>query len=177
MVLYFLVISLIFYVLSLLQNSFFWHFSLMGTVPDLVFIFFSLLVFFCKKNNYYEILIYSVIAGLLSDVFSASPVGVSVVIYTIIGFLMQKAHTMLTENKGLYPLSRFLPLWFFSYLSYLFVAKFIISGLILKQETVNWGTDIIWLVIYNLVIAIAGYYACAKWLPLKSKNRQLPLFK
>ena len=46
-----LVVIILFYIFALLQSSFFVHFSLLGAVPNLVFAFFALLVFFEKKGT------------------------------------------------------------------------------------------------------------------------------
>ena len=152
-------IIILFYFFAVLQNSFFAHFSLFGAVPNLVFIFFFLLIFFQKNNGYRNIFLYSIFAGLFLDIFSYTYLGVSVILLLLIGLIIKKVKSLLQENKdNEFPFIYFLPLFIISLILYdslliIFVAKF---NLMLALTSFNRG--FIAEVIYNLVISCLAFY-------------------
>ena len=112
-----LAIIFLFYLFTLLQVSFFVHFAFLGIVPNLIFILFSLFLFF-SEDGMYQILFLSIIAGLCLDVFSYSYMGQSVVILAVVGILFKKMQTSLNSKRDKQPFAYFWPLfliWFFVY--------------------------------------------------------------
>ena len=97
----FLVEIAVFYLLALLQNSFFIHFSLAGATPNLILALFLTLLFFGKKNNFYLFFL-SVLAGIFLDIFSAGYLGVSIIILFAIGLLAKKVQISLKEGEDNY---------------------------------------------------------------------------
>ncbi len=81
---------LLFYFLALFETSFLSHFSLWGQVPNLLLIALFLIIFFEKKiTDYFPV--EAVIAGFFSDIFSRRFLGVSVVIFFLASFLLERA--------------------------------------------------------------------------------------
>ena len=87
----FLLVIFFFYLFAVLQNSFFTHFNLFGAYPDLVFALFFTVIFFEKKENLNQVLLYSILAGFFLDVFSFARFGQNIIILLAIAFLLKKA--------------------------------------------------------------------------------------
>src|ERR1035437_4047733 len=117
-----LAIILIFYLFALLQNSFFAQFNLFGAVPNLVFIFFFLLVFFEKPNTYlpgnYQIIFLALIAGIFLDFLSFTYLGSSIMLLLGIGFSVKGVQSMLSNRDNDRPFFYFLPLFIIFFLVY-----------------------------------------------------------
>lgn len=162
----YLIIAISFYIFALLQNSFFVHFSLFGTVLNLVFAIFFTLIFFAGKNNFYQIAFISIIAGLFLDAFSYLRFGVSIMILLVIAFACKKIQGLLQEIKGNnFPFVYFLPL---------FLGAFLIYDL----ATGNFSFSINFLaeIIYNLFFASIIFYTYRKFFLPNENDRQLALF-
>jgi len=146
----YLIIVILFYFFALLQNSFLAHFNILGTAPNLVFIFFCILVFFenYPKNtpNFYRTIFFAITAGLFLDISSHSYLGICVVVLLIIGFSFKKIQVLLRNMEDNYPLIYFLSLFSVFFITYQFLLSVI-------------GFDFRFLVelIYNLAIATIGF--------------------
>lgn len=147
----YLVIIILFYFFALLQSSFFAHFTFFGSFPNLVFIFLFLLIFFGGKKMGADSIIYTVIAGLILDVFSASIFGVSVILLIALGFVVKKIQSSLNEKEDKYPFLYFLPLFLVCFLAYELLLALYLHSLVL-----NW-TFAAGLV-YNSACAGIGYF-------------------
>ena len=110
------------YIFALLQYSFLTQFSLFGTVPNLVFILFFLVVFFEKEDIDYKIIIWSAIAGIFLDLFSYNYLGLSTVLFIVLGFVFKKIQMSLKNTEGKYPFFYFLPL----FIIFLLITKYLI---------------------------------------------------
>jgi rod shape-determining protein MreD len=161
----FLIIILFFYIFALLQNSFFSHFNLFGAVPNLIFLFFFLLVFFLGKNNIYQVVFLAAIAGFFLDVFSFTYLGFSIVLLLIIGFLLKKTQSLLKNRQDNYSFIYFLPL-------------FIIFLLIYNAFSgMTFSSQVIFSIIYNSLAVSVLYYFYKKFFHEAVDDRQLNLFK
>lgn len=161
-----IVITVLFYLFAIMQNSFFAHFSLFGTVPNLVFIFFFTLIFFIGKNNYFQIIFIAIIAGLLLDIFSNMHFGTSIILLLVIGLAFKKIQSILQVKK-----SNDFP---FVYFLALFSAMLIIYDLALFRASFN----LIFLaeIAYNIIFATFAFHAYKKLLQPGADGRQLRLF-
>jgi rod shape-determining protein MreD len=161
----------------MLQNSFFAHFSLWGATPNLVFIFFLLLLFFEKNSRYYEMIFYAISAGLLLDIFSYTYFGLSAVLFLLIGFLAKRVQGALSEKKdNTFPIIYFLPLFLIFLLVYDLLSRSFLNKFNLMKIAPNmsgFAAEII----YNLLVAAIAFYVCKKFLKFGIDDRQLPLFK
>lgn len=161
----YLITIILFYFFAVLDNSLFAHFGLFGVVPNLVFILFYFLIFFEQKNNYYEIIFYSTIAGFFLDLFSPIYFGTSIVAMIIISLFTKKAQKLLRGGqKDNYPLAYFLPLFFISLLAYY---------LLLKGPTFSLLAE----TLYNLFFATIIFGIYKKFIFSRIDTRQLSLFK
>lgn len=146
----YIIIVFLFYLLAILQNSFFVHFNLFGATPNLVFILFFLLVFFEKNNASYKIIFYALFAGLFSDFFLSTYFGASIIIFLLIGFSVKKIQTLLKERENnQFPLIYFLPL----FLVFLVLHISLFEG---------FSPSLIPETAYNLFTAIIAFYAYKK---------------
>ncbi len=170
-------IIFIFYILALLQNSFFAHFSLLGSIPNLVFIFFFLLVFFEKKDkngrmdNNYWIIFLAVTAGFFLDIFSYSYLGPSILLLMVLGVLLKKIQLLLKNRENNYPFVYFLPLFIFFILVYDLLIWLYFYFLDPSKIILSFGSKTVYAVIYDLLIATVFFYTYKKTLSLKSNFR------
>jgi rod shape-determining protein MreD len=160
---YFIVV-VIFYFFALLQNSFFIHFNFLGATPNLVFIFFTVLLFFSALS--WENFFYAATGGLFLDFFSHTYFGISIIFLLAVGFLFKKIQSLLKENRGdSFPLVYFLPLFFMSFIAY---------DLLLRSAGFRIG--LLAEMAYNLLFAVIIFYIYKRFFQLKTDNRQLKLF-
>lgn len=162
----YLVITVLFYLFAVLQNSFFAHFNLFGEIPNLVFIIFFLLIFFEPKRpkGYpnYQVIFYAISAGLFLDFFAQTYFGVSIFILMVIGVATKKIQTLLREKiSNQFPFIYFLPL---------FLVSLIIYNLLLNVFSISG-------IIFNLLIACVFFYIYKKFFVSGLDDRQLKLIK
>lgn len=163
-----LVIIFLFYLFALLQNSFFVHFNLFGAVPNLVFILFFLLVFFendprgAPRN--YQIIFLAATAGIFLDVFSYTYIGPSIALLIIIGFLLKNTQTLLKNKEDNNPFIYFLPLFIVFLLVYNLSLGLYLYFLDPNKIMPVFGIGIIFLAIYNTIIASVFFYIYKKCL-------------
>lgn len=152
---------LLFYLFAILQGSFFAHYNAFGAIPNLVFIFFFLVIFFRLKMDYAAVF-YAVIAGFFLDILSYTFLGPSAVLLLVIGFLAKKMQTSLKEKKDKYPFAHFAPLfiiWFALYgLSWAAYLYFFDPSHLLISLNFSFLAGII----YNLMLASLGFFVFKK---------------
>ena len=173
----YLIIFILFYILAILQNTFFVHFSLLGSIPNLVFAFFVVLTFFEQKSNHYQIIFYAISAGLFLDFFSYTYFGVSVVLLLFTGFFIKKAQSLLQEKRGnKFPLSYFLPLFLVSIIVYDLFLKVFLNKFGLNQVFLIFSWSYLAEIVYNLLFAFIIFSFYKKFFQTNADNRQLKLF-
>lgn len=169
----YIIIIILFYFLAVLQNSFFTHFNLFGSGPNLVFILFFILIFFSAKSEPslgQTVIFYAIIAGLFMDLFSPDFFGPSIILLLAEGFVLKKTLGLLREKKGdSRPFAYFLPLFFVAIIIYnlslnLFFARS------LSQSFITG-------IIYNMAIASATFFIYKKITATSADTRQLTLFR
>jgi rod shape-determining protein MreD len=151
------------YLLAVLQNGFFAHYSFFGAVPNLVFALFFTLVFFSGKNDYCYIAFISISAGLFLDAFSTAQFGISTVLLLLIGFMARKIQGILqVKNGNNFPFIYFLPIFFVLIMVY---------DLALKMFSFDLG--FLAGIVYNLVFVSLFFYICKKFFLSKENNCNL----
>lgn len=167
----YLITILFFYFFALLQSSFFAHFGLFGAVPNLVFIFFFLLIFFSAPPNFAPIIVYAFTAGFFSDIIFDSHFGVSIILFLIAGFLINKVQVSLNETKGRHPIVYFIPVFLIFFTAY--------QALLALYFKAPLDYKFLYELLYNLIIAAAGFYIFKKFgkLNIAPNVKQLKLFK
>ena len=106
-----LAIIFLFFMFAILQNSFFAYFAIMGTVPNLVFIFFFILVFFQKKGNNFQVAFIAILAGIILDIYSYNKLGISIALLLLVGFSLKSLQSSLSIKEDNYPFAYYLPLF------------------------------------------------------------------
>ena len=162
-----LIIALVFYALALLQNAFFIHFRILGAVPDLVFIFFILLVFFSAPGgpaSGWQVFFYAIMAGLILDIFSFTYICPSIFILAITAFLLKKAQALLKNRQESRPLVYFLPLFllFFCVWQFLNATYLSFFGLPPRFQEISLRFTV--QLIYDLAVAYVGFLVFKKLL-------------
>ena len=169
MVWFFPIIAIIlFYLLALLQNSFFIYFNLFGAIPNFIFVLFFIFVFFSKKNSYYSAIFYAILAGFFLDVFSSVNLGISVALLIIIGLLIKKIQSSLNEKENNYPFIYFLSLFLISILVYYLSLKACLFFLIPNIINIAIDQKLFAEIIYSLFFAIIGFSVCKKFTKQKT---------
>lgn len=174
----YLIIILLFYLFALLQNSFFTHFSLFETVPNLVFILFFLLVFFENNPDHpfghaprnYQIIFIAAAAGIFLDIFSYTYLGQSIILLIIIGFLLKNTQSLLKNREDRYPFIYFLPLFVIFLLAYNLLLSSYLYFLDPNKIIISIGTKTIFSSIYSLLIASVFFHIYKKILASSSKQ-------
>ena len=132
MLIFSLIAILLFYFFAVLQSSFFAHFTFFGAVPNLVFIFFILILFFSVKRSLSPVLIYAPAAGFFLDLLYGTPFGVCIIIMLIIGLIGKKMQRAFLEERDLFPLSHFVLTYLFSL--FIFELLIVLYGRFLSPE-------------------------------------------
>lgn len=158
----YLVIIILFYFFAVLQNTFFVHFNLFGAVPNLVFIFFFLLVFFVPKKINYSVLFYAIIAGLFLDIFSYKYFGISIILLIIIAYITKKIQSSLKEKKSKDPFVYFFPTFLLGLLIYELSLMFYLRFLDPLRTPLGFGSIFLGGIIYNLIVASMGFFVFKK---------------
>lgn len=152
----FLLLILVFYLLSLFQESFLPHFSISGVTPNLVLILVCLLTFFEERHKHYG-LFWVLIAGFFLDIFSKSYFGLSIFSLLLIYFFIKKSLRLLKEIPKNYSVIYFILLVVLSVVIYE-----LLWGMFnwpLGRALLNFGgSTMIIKVIYNLAIGLIGFY-------------------
>lgn len=164
-----LFITLLFYLLSLAQNSFFVHFNILGAAPNFIFILFFILIFFSPHKGLYswEDLFYSIIAGFFIDIFTYSHFGISFVLLSIIAVISKKLLSSLRQRKDKHSIVYFAPLFFvfltiYDVLSISYFYFFSVPG----PLVIGWTLLI--KIAYSCIFAVIGFYIYKKIVGLRS---------
>lgn len=145
------IIAFLFFIFSLIQASFFPYFNIWGATPNLVFILFSLLIFFDAKEQGF---FYAIFAGLLSDIFLLSYFGVAIISFLII-YSIQRLTVYFIKNKSQYAVFYFMIIFSVNFILYN-ILIYLFS--IIFNFPFNFGWIIIVSLLYNLIIALPGFY-------------------
>ncbi len=164
-----LIVTTVFFLLGLFQSSFLPHVSIMGIIPNLVFILFFVLVFFEKSTAYHEGIFYTVIAGLVTDIFSSSYFGPGILSLLVTYSAMKILFYLLEERRGKYLFFYFLIVFLVSFILYEILFSLFV---IIPHGTFTLRQNIIVEESFNMAIALLVFY----FYPGKNPT-QLTLFK
>lgn len=171
----YLVAAALFYVFAVLQNSFLAHFNVFGVTPNLVLIFYFLLLFFDSADKFLFGIFGAFVAGFLLDAFSHIFLGISIIIFLILMLIFKKILQLLWERNDEYSVVYFASLFVF----YLALYKFLLNSslFVLNSElsdfSLNWKILIIGA--YNLFFALIGFYVFDRLNIFRKENKQLEL--
>jgi len=172
----YLITILLFYFFALLQSSFFIYFNVFGAVPNLIFVLYFTVIFFDKKNNYYSAIFYAMLAGLFLDIFSTYKIGLSIVLLVIIGILIKKVQSSLSETKDDYSFAHFAILFFASFLIYHLSLKACLYFLNPNFIALTLNFKFLAELMYSLFFGAVGFYICKNLLKLDKNNKQNKFF-
>ena len=161
-----LAIIFLFFIFAFLQISFFAYFSPFGMVPNLVFVFFFVLVFFSNKpkpvTNDFFIVFLAFLGGLVLDIFSYRKLGISIALLALIGFSMRKTQSSLKVSGDNHPISYFWTL----FLVYFVIYEALMDVYLYFFEPAYSVFNFNWLFIanlaYNLLFALLGFLVYKK---------------
>ena len=173
MVFKYVIIFLLFFIVSLLQVSFFPYFNILGASPDLVFILFFILIFSAQENENYDVLFFAITAGFFSDILLLSYFGLSMVSFLAAYCFKKLIVHFMKEARNKYLVFYFIPVFSACFVLHRFVLY--VFSIFLHFEF-NFGSTIFISLMYNLVFACIGFYAYRKAAHLGNTNRQLKLF-
>lgn len=162
----YLILIVFFYFISLIQNSFLVHFSILGVIPNLILILTCLFTFFEKPQSYYGI-VSAVIGGFFLDIFSGSFIGMSILSLIIIYFLIKEFLRRLKDIPSEYLFLYFILILIFVLLFYeLFVSLF---SVLFNYSSLSFFHIYALLVkiTYNLILGLIGFFLFKKILVVK----------
>lgn len=148
----YIITALLFFVLSIVQSSFLPFFSVIGQVPNLVFILFYLILFFDNRG---ESFFWAIIAGFLLDVFMPSYFGISIISLLVIYLLKKILDYFLKDIQGKY---------FIVYLIFLFSINFVIYNVLVYISYLILGSSyelslsLMVSLAYNIIILLPVFY-------------------
>lgn len=149
----FLIAIIFFYILSLLQNSFFASFAILGKIPNLILVsvIFFLLLEDPKENFGFFI---AGLGGFFLDVFSNYPFGVATVFMLFLALILKKISSSFQKTTILWlSLSSLLALILYNLFS-----ELIFYLLPSSAFQINFGMLISVELIYNFILLLAGFY-------------------
>jgi len=163
------IIFLLFFILALLQTSFLPYFSIMGSILNIVFILFFILIFFGENEEEFFI---PITAGFFLDTFLTSYFGISIISLLAV-YIFQKFIThffKISRND-----------YFIFYFIVLFLINFILYNVVLYLFSIithfkfDLGWNVIIGLIYNLTFACVGFYIYKKFIKKDDLKNQLKL--
>lgn len=163
----YLVIIFLFYFFALLQNSFFVHFNISGSVPNLVFILFFLLVFFGKHNgylkNFRQVIFLGALAGFFIDIFSYTYIGPSIILLIVIGFLAKRIQLLLKIRDDRFPFIYFAPIFLLSFIAYELLLMAYLHLFNFSPPLAVFDLRFLVEIVYNLFFAATGFLIFKKY--------------
>ncbi len=167
-----LITIFLFYFFAVVQSSFLARFNAFG-VPDLIFIFFFVLLFFSAGNSHrlgWEDIFVAITAGFLLDIFSYSYFGVSITLLLVIAILVKKIMGSLRERNDRYPLVYFASLFLIFNIAY-----YVSSGIFLyyfDPAHLVFALNYIILLqtLYNLFFAVLFFFIFKRFAGAYVKN-------
>jgi len=154
----YITIVILFYVLGLVQNSFFAGLKLH---VDLIFLLFYLFVFFEKRNNYLAFIFFAFCAGIFKDIFSVEYIGLSSIIFLVIGFTVKQLQYVFNMRKDDDSLPNFLIFFIISFIIYEALSKavFRFNFNILHAITYTFLKDLLVNAIAAVILFFIVHYA------------------
>ena len=147
---------LLFCLIAILQSSIMIYFSILGFIPNIIFILFLVIIFFEEKNEY-DLGFWSlVIAGFFMDILLPYFFGISLITLLIIYILEKFALHFLKEGSSRFTIFYFIPM---------FIGCFMIYNAILYLISLIFNFNISFQInsliissIYNLIFACIIFY-------------------
>lgn len=170
----FFTIGALFFVAALAQSAFLPHMSVMGALPNLVFILFFAFIFFEKLPSRVMGIAAAIGAGFLLDVFSPSYFGIQIASLLLVYGAIKTIIYFLRDRQEEYLLVYFIPVFTISFTGY--------QGLvyvILNFPHLQLAIPAIFYIqlAYNISLALIGFYLFKYATSDHYKNRQLNLFR
>ena len=144
--------TVLFFVLSLIQSSFLPFFSIVGQIPNLVFILFYVILFFDNRG---ESFFWAILVGFLLDVFMPSYFGISIISLLVIYLLKKILDYFLKDIQGKY---------FIVYLIFLFSINFVIYSLLVYafslifRSSYELSLSLMVSLAYNIILFLPAFY-------------------
>ena len=149
----FLLVILFFYILSLLQTSFFASFAILGKIPNLILV---SAVFFLILENPKENFGFFVAGsgGFFIDIFSNYPLGAAIIFMLFLAFVLKKISSYLQKITML---------WFSLSSLFALILYNLFSGVIFyllppSIFQIDFGMLLSIELIYNFILLLAGFY-------------------
>lgn len=165
-----LAIFILFFLFALLQSSFFSQLSILGAIPNLVFVFFFILVFFNGPKGYpngnSQVILLSLLAGIFLDIFSYNYLGPSIILLLALGFLLKKIQSLLKNKEDNYPFVYFAPLFIIFFASFEVLLMAYLRFFDSSHAMMVFDLKFIVGIIYNLIFAFIFfciYKKCQKF--------------
>jgi rod shape-determining protein MreD len=169
-----LLITLVFFLVACVQNSFLPHTTIMGVAPNIIFILFFVLVFFEKKDAYYRGFFLAIIAGFISDLFLSSYFGASIISFLATYLAIKTMLYFLKERQEKYLLVYSIPMFLLCLAIYNSLLYALVHFPYIK---VTVDKNILIELLYNTVVALVVFFLAKTIYYKKPKDRQLTLFR
>lgn len=146
-------IAITFYLATVLQSSFFVHYSLCNGNVGVFFLLYFTLIFFEKEKSLKSTIIYSIVGGFIYDAMLNLYFGTSILALLLVGFLLKKAKEYLHNADKEYPLSYFVVMFIFGFLIFNAISNVAILNVpIIKTLICNVIFAIIFYFVYKRVV-------------------------
>jgi len=170
----FLIITLLFFVLALAQNSFFPHISVLGFTPNLIFALCFVLIFFENPTKTSTGFFSIIIAGFLLDVFSPFYFGASMISLLLIYLLFKLTGYFLNQLKGKLLLLYFIPMFLVFFALYNVLCYLLTN---FPHLSISIPSEAFAGLAYNLAFVMVMFFIHTLFIKEKTNNKQLKLFQ
>lgn len=153
---------LIILITTLLQYSFLPHFSIMGIVPNILFILFFLFLFFGENTSHFDVILTTFTIGFFMDIFSPHYFGAKTLFLLILLFLLKTIMHFVQERQEKY---------FLIYFITLFLVAFTLYSAILEFTTLK---SLLIALVYNTSLVTISFFIYHFF--HNQNSRQLKLF-
>lgn len=155
------VLPILFWMLALLQASFFSGLHILGAVPNLVFILLFCLVFF-SEQKFWEYILWAVVAGFFLDIYSSFYFGISIIALLIVCYIERYFIGLLRRLSEKYPLVYFVPMFIICLVGY----NLVLFGFSCLTGTCWWSVSgklfYVPEIIINIIFALGFYFVFKK---------------
>jgi hypothetical protein len=176
----YIIIGVLFFVFAIIQSSFLPHLAIFNLVPNIVFIFFFILIFFEKNESQTSLWerwpagIFLIVAGGWAlDLFSPSRFGSAILSLLLIYAMVKITLHFLKERNDALSMVYFVTIFIISFMVYQVIFN-LISGI--SYGVITFNRYFLMSIFYNLAIALAGFFLYNYIVIGRPKNRQLNLF-
>jgi len=153
----YILLVVVFYFISLIQNSFLAHFGILGVVPNFLLVLVCLFTFLDSAHSRLGV-VSAISAGVFLDFLGSSFLGISVLAMISIYFFVRKTLVYLVDFPKEYSILYFIPIIIFATVFYGLIINFL-NFLFSWSISLSFnGWAILFEILLNMTLGVIGFY-------------------